>query len=224
MDWHRVGEKGGREIRLEHIYGDPYAIALSLNVHRRHLSNKQKSELVDKLIKANPEKSDRQIADQAKVGHPKVAKRRKQLEESGDVERRSTSVDTRGRRQPARKSKSKSKSTPAAAGAAEDDDGVERMKAAHAANAAAEPDPTDPPVVNGAVIPLATTTELGETVSQNIRDDLHTAKQAFEALTSHPIAQIAKAVSAGDHDLIAEFADFFTDLKIKLSEQEVGHE
>jgi ParB-like nuclease domain len=40
--------------------GDPYALALSLNVHRRHLTNEDKDRLIAELIKANPEKSNRQ--------------------------------------------------------------------------------------------------------------------------------------------------------------------
>jgi hypothetical protein len=83
--------------------GDPYAIALSLNVHRRHLTHKQKDELVAKLIKANPGKSNRQIAAQAKVrSHPHVGKIRTELEKAGDVETVSTSIDTKGRKQPAK--------------------------------------------------------------------------------------------------------------------------
>jgi DNA-binding Lrp family transcriptional regulator len=77
---------------------------ISANIHRRHLTAEQKNTLIDTLIKAAPEKSNRQIAEQAKVGHPKVAKRRKRLEAAGDVEQRSTSIDTKGRRQPRQRS------------------------------------------------------------------------------------------------------------------------
>jgi hypothetical protein len=83
--------------------GDPYAIALSFNVHRRHLTGEQKRELIAKLIKTNPEKSNRQIADQVKASHPHVAKVRAELEKTGDVETVSTSIDTKGRKQPAKR-------------------------------------------------------------------------------------------------------------------------
>ena len=86
---------------------DPYALALSYNVHRRHLTTEQKRDLIAKLLKATPEKSNRQIADQVKVSHPTVAKVREQLEEKGDVEKFTTSIDSKGRRQPAKKAAAK---------------------------------------------------------------------------------------------------------------------
>src|SRR5947199_9810340 len=79
---------------------DPYDLVLSLNVHRRHLTNEQKRDLIAKVLKAKPELSDRQIADKTGTSHPTVAKIRDQLEASGDVERITTSIDTLGREQP----------------------------------------------------------------------------------------------------------------------------
>jgi DNA-binding Lrp family transcriptional regulator len=83
--------------------GDPYTIALSLNVHRRHLTPEQTRELIAKVLKATPEKSNRQIAKIVDRSHPTVAKVRDELEKAGDVERITTSLDTKGRRQPAKK-------------------------------------------------------------------------------------------------------------------------
>jgi DNA-binding Lrp family transcriptional regulator len=83
----------------------PYALALSYNVHRRHLTAEQRRDLIAKVIKATPEKSNRQIAEQVKVSHPTVAKVRERLEEKGDVEKVTTSIDTKGRKQPAKKRK-----------------------------------------------------------------------------------------------------------------------
>jgi hypothetical protein len=85
------------------IGGDPYAIALSLNVHRRHLTPKQKRELIAKVLKATPKKSNRQIAKEVEASHPHIAKVRKELEKTGDVETVSTSIDTKGRKQPTKR-------------------------------------------------------------------------------------------------------------------------
>jgi DNA-binding Lrp family transcriptional regulator len=91
--------------RIVELPDDAAAIScvLSLNLFRRHLTPKQKRELIDKLLKAMPEKSNRQIAKTVGVSHPHVAKVRKSLEKSGDVETVTTSVDTKGRKQPAKK-------------------------------------------------------------------------------------------------------------------------
>jgi DNA-binding Lrp family transcriptional regulator len=82
---------------------DPYAYVISANIHRRHLTAEQKRELIAKLLRAMPEKSNRQIAKQVKASHPHVAKVRAELEKTGDVETVSTSIDTKGRKQPAKR-------------------------------------------------------------------------------------------------------------------------
>jgi DNA-binding transcriptional regulator YhcF (GntR family) len=95
------GKRGHISAIGHHPPCDPYAHAVSLNIHRRHLTAEQKRELIAKLLKANPEKSDRQFAKETGVSHPHVAKVRKELEKSGDVETVSTRTDTKGRKQPA---------------------------------------------------------------------------------------------------------------------------
>ena len=47
--------------------GDPYAFAVSANLHRRHLTAEQKRKLIAVLLKAQPSKSNREIARQAKA-------------------------------------------------------------------------------------------------------------------------------------------------------------
>jgi ParB-like chromosome segregation protein Spo0J len=79
------------------------AYVISANIHRRHLTAEQKREVIANLVKAQPEKSDRQIAKATGVSHPYVAKVRDELEQSGDVETVTTSIDTKGRKQPKRK-------------------------------------------------------------------------------------------------------------------------
>jgi hypothetical protein len=86
------------------------AFVISANIRRRHLSAEDKRGLIAKLIKAAPETSNRQIADQVEASHPYVAKVRASLEETGDVETVSTSIDTKGRRQPVRKTEAKKQS------------------------------------------------------------------------------------------------------------------
>src|SRR5262245_55724152 len=88
---------------------DPATYVISANIHRRHLTAEQKRELIAKLIRATPEKSNRQIAKTAGVSHTHVNKVRAEMEEAGDVETVSTSIDTRGRKQPATKARKQPK-------------------------------------------------------------------------------------------------------------------
>ena len=84
-------------------FADPYDYVLSANVHRRHLTAVQKRTIVAKVLKAQPDKSDRQIARQTKVSPTTVGKERAKLEQSGDVSKVDTRTDTKGRTQPATK-------------------------------------------------------------------------------------------------------------------------
>jgi hypothetical protein len=90
--------------------GDPYAFVVSANIHRRHLTAEQKRDLVAKLLKARPEQSDRQIAEQTKSNRTTVGQIRKNLEATGDVSIIDTRTDTRGRQQPAHKPPSPARS------------------------------------------------------------------------------------------------------------------
>ena len=84
---------------------DPYEYVLSANIHRRHLTAEQKREIIEKLLKAKPEASDRQIAKQTKTSPTWVGKIRKKAEAAGDVSTVDTRIDTRGRKQPSAKPK-----------------------------------------------------------------------------------------------------------------------
>ena len=91
------------EIRGDQPLGDPYAYVVSANIHRRHLTAEQKRELLAKVLKATPEKSDRQIAETAKTDHKTVASVRAEQEARGEIPHVSTRTDSKGRQQPARK-------------------------------------------------------------------------------------------------------------------------
>src|SRR5262249_46801345 len=93
---------------------DVYAFVISRNIHRRHLTAKQKRKLIAKLIKATPEKSNRQIAEQVKTDHKTVGTVRGELEGRGEIPHVEARTDTKGRKQPARKPPAKKKPSKAA--------------------------------------------------------------------------------------------------------------
>jgi DNA-binding Lrp family transcriptional regulator len=99
--------KVGDEPQKAVFTDDPWGYVLSANVHRRHLTPEQKRDLIAKVLKAQPSKSNRQVAKAVGVSHPHVAAVRAELEKSGDVETVTTSIDTMGRKQPTRKPASK---------------------------------------------------------------------------------------------------------------------
>jgi ParB-like chromosome segregation protein Spo0J len=78
---------------------------ISANLRRRHLTAEQKREVIEKLLKADPEKSDRQVARLIGASPTTIGKVRKEREATGDVSKVDTSTDTKGRRQPRQRSK-----------------------------------------------------------------------------------------------------------------------
>jgi hypothetical protein len=82
---------------------DPYAFVISANIHRRHLTAEQKRELIAKLIETDPMKPNRQIAETVKVDHKTVASVRAEKEGRGEIPHVETRTDSKGRKQPARK-------------------------------------------------------------------------------------------------------------------------
>jgi ParB-like chromosome segregation protein Spo0J len=79
------------------------AYVISKNIHRRHLTPEQKRDLLVELVKASPDKSNRQIAKTAKVDHKTVGAARAKLEGRGEIPHVETRTDTKGRKQPAKK-------------------------------------------------------------------------------------------------------------------------
>ena len=82
---------------------DPFAYVLSANIHRRHLTNEQKSAVIEKLLKANPKVSNRIIAKQVKADHKTVGKLRKRLESTGDVPQLDKTTGADGKERKAKK-------------------------------------------------------------------------------------------------------------------------
>jgi ribosomal protein L29 len=125
---------------------DPFAFVISANIRRRHLTAKQKRKLIGKLLKAQPDKSDRQIAETVKASHHTVGAVRAEMEGRGQLAHAETRTDTQGREQPAKKPPSSRRRTPeereaarAAAVAM-----AESVTAAVAAKAAANPKEREP--------------------------------------------------------------------------------
>jgi hypothetical protein len=97
LDW-------GIDCRSARLRGEnPYAFAISANIHRRHLTAEQKRDLIAKLIKAAPEKSDRQIAETVKASPTTVGTVRREMETKGEVSKLDTRTDAKGVKQPAKK-------------------------------------------------------------------------------------------------------------------------
>jgi hypothetical protein len=84
---------------------DPYAYGKSANVLRRHLTGEQKRELIENLLKADPDQSDRAIARAVKADNKTVAATRKGMEGREEIPHVARRKDKNGRRQPATKYK-----------------------------------------------------------------------------------------------------------------------
>jgi hypothetical protein len=93
----------GEHVKILPSSVDPWTYVVSVNVKRRHLTAKQKRDLIEKLLKAQPEKSNRQIAEAAKASHNTVGAVRTKLEGRGQIAHVEKRTDTKGRGQPARK-------------------------------------------------------------------------------------------------------------------------
>src|SRR5215831_17959457 len=88
--------------------GDPAAYVVSANIHRRHLNAEQKRDLIAKLLKAQPQKSDRQIAETVKASPTTVGVVRREIEstvQSGQLPPKRIGADGKARKQPTEKPK-----------------------------------------------------------------------------------------------------------------------
>ena len=92
-----------KEFRVEKPPTDPDAFVLSANLHRRHLTGEQKRELIAKVLAAQPERSNRGIAELDEVDHKTVGGVREELEGRGEIPHVEKRQDSKGRHQPAQK-------------------------------------------------------------------------------------------------------------------------
>ncbi len=99
--------KAGVEPRYRWIKFDNHdaaaAYVISKNICRRHLTPQQKREVIEKILRADPTKSDRQIARAVKVDNKTVGAVRKKAEERGEIPHVSKRTDAKGRSQVAHK-------------------------------------------------------------------------------------------------------------------------
>jgi hypothetical protein len=102
---------------------DPAAHVISTNIHRRHLNAEQKGDLIAALLKATPEKSDRQIAKIARVDHKTVGAARADLEATGEIPQLNNTVGADGKERKRTARKTARKSLPDCQIGAEDDPG-----------------------------------------------------------------------------------------------------
>ena len=70
---------------------------MSANIHRRHLTAEQKRESIAKVLKAQPSKSNRTIAKQAKVDDKTVAVVRGKLEATAEIPQLTKTVGKDGK-------------------------------------------------------------------------------------------------------------------------------
>jgi ParB-like chromosome segregation protein Spo0J len=88
---------------------DPYAYVISANIQRRHLTVDQKRDLIEKLLKATPENSNRQIAETVKASHHTVESVRTKMESTGQIAQLPKTFGKDGKERPT-KSASKARS------------------------------------------------------------------------------------------------------------------
>ena len=86
---------------------DPYAYVISTNIYRRHLTltTEQKRKLITKLLKATPEKSNRQIGDIVKADGKTVSSVRRKLEATAEIPQLTETIGKDGKARSPRKNR-----------------------------------------------------------------------------------------------------------------------
>ena len=169
---------------------DPYTFVLSANILQRHLTAEQKRELIAKVIRADPRRSDRQIAKQTKTSPTTVGKIRKASEAAGDVSKLDTRTDTKGRKQPSAKPKKSAK--PAAPPIIElgRSDYSELSATSAKPISPAKTDPIGSSPVRHSEAPTTSVPGLSPTAHFLINDVLSKLREAKGKLSAHDRAQL----------------------------------
>ena len=103
---HELGIKDWRRlVRKDFSEEEKRTHARQLNIARRHLNQEQKRELILGQLIDTPEQSNRQIARALGVSHVTVNAVREESERRGQIVHVSETVDTLGRKQPAKRRK-----------------------------------------------------------------------------------------------------------------------
>jgi hypothetical protein len=88
---------------------DPRAFVISMNVHRRHLDQQQKRDLVEKLLRESPEHSDNRIADAVGVTDKTVTSVRDKLESTSEIPKLERTIGKDGKSRPAKRTPTKTR-------------------------------------------------------------------------------------------------------------------
>ena len=202
IDWHHwVKAKnikdGMGSIIFEIHFGDPIAFIIDKNIHRRHLTSEQKGDLIDRVLKIDPTKSDRQIGEMTDSDHKTVALRRRKAEARGELPHVETRTDTKGRKQPARRRRKGPEpvdhpEVDANAKAAAQEDGVTEIAGleVHEVTRAADLDATPLSIVGALSVLIKKITEHG--LSEKYLPEFLDAQPKFDALDLIELAKRLK--------------------------------
>jgi hypothetical protein len=84
-------------------YWTPTDFVLTKNLYRRHLTAEQKREVIAKVLKENPGRSNRQVAEQVKADHKTVGTVRERLESTGEIPQLDETQGKDGKARPVKK-------------------------------------------------------------------------------------------------------------------------